>query len=546
LLATAIAVVGLMIAVSATAIQFNTPQQKTFFINKEPTIKIAEMNIAPLKGEREISIITQPIAYAVFAGFHNGVASDALGYVVLGFEDESPNVWFTASDDGGANWATEAYGWAIDPEPELPDLDSCGDGRFIGGMVPNYLASDGSELYKVEITDPMDFTPDTGGYSCPYWDWWDVGDGYVNFDAIAVAGYTAEDPVENTWAFGGHAIVGDHNGESGEDTNFFSYQSNEEGSAWIYRWTGLNGATDCAHDIDPGNLYSYAAWNFDNEGDLDIYVSVMDFGTWEPYGSSQIHTDVTDLGIEATGDDALLDISAQNDNVILVSERAGDIVAYYSLDGMSNVNEVTIETSASNPRIVHTGDLTAICSFIVGEQVYYSITEDGGETWEDLEIVDEPENEYVPEEKGASDVCGAGVSWMNEDDGYVYFGEISAGNAPTISGETSGSAGSSYEYTLSAVDPDGDDVRFIIDWGDGATDTTGYVGSGANQKASHVWAEQDTYVIKAKAQDSKGAIGPESTYTVTMPRCRSTHSLLLKIIQSYPNLFNVLRNLFGL
>ena len=536
-----------MIAASAsTAIQVRSEEEKTFLINKNPKMKIAELELAPIAGEREIQIQTKPKAYPVFAGTHPSVASDGLGYVVMGFEDESPNVWFTASDDGGQNWATEAYGWSIDPEPELPDLDSCGDGRFIGGMVPNYLATDGSELYKVEITDPMDFTPDAGGYACPFWTWNDVGDGYDNFRAVAVAGYTAADPNENTWAFGGHAIVGDHGGESGEETNLFSYQSNEEGSAWIYRWTGLNGATDCAHDIDPTNLYSYAAWNYDNEGDLDLYISVMDFGTWEPYGSSQIHTDVTDLGIEATGDDAYIDISANNDNVILVSQRAGDIIAYYSTDGMSNVNEATIETSAVNPRIVHTGDLKAICTFIIGEQVWYSTTEDGGETWSTPELLDEPENDYVPEEYKASDISGFGACWMNEDDGYSYFGAISSGDppvAPTISGPGSGSPGTTYTFTITATDPDGDDVYYYVDWGDDTN--SGWIGpfaSGTGGTATHSWSEEGDFVITAKAKDENGLIGPEATKSISMPRSRS----MLNFLENFPILYQFLKNFFGI
>jgi len=547
LVAIALAIAGLMIAVSASAaIQIQTPILKTkkqsFVVNRNPSAVIAGMEAAQIKGVIEpVEFFgSTPRATPVFPGYHPAVASDSLGYVVLGFEDDTPNVWFTASDDAGINWADDAIGWQIDPPPELPDVDSCGDGRFIGGMVPDYMASDGSELYKVECIDPMDISPT--GYSCPYWDWWDVGDGYTNFDSIAVAGYTAEDPDENLWAFGGHAITGDHGGESGDDTNFFSYQCTDAGVAWIYRWTGLNGCEDCAHDIDPGNLYSYPAWNFDNEGTMDIYVDIFDFGTWEPYGGYQIHPEIGGLTIETTGNDDYIDISALNDNIILVSQRDGDIVAYYSTNGMTTVMESAIETDAVNPRIVHTGDDEATCIFIKGASpgsVYYSTTEDGGATWSTPEEVED--SDYVPEEYKAADVCGFGAAWMNEDDGNIYFGRI--GNAPpgapTITGPIEVQKGELTDYTFVAIDPDGDDVKYLIDWGDTSTEETGYEASGVSVVVSHTWAEKGTYIITAKAQDINGLTGPEGTLTVTVPvnqpsnqqsSQQSTNPLFLKIL----------------
>jgi hypothetical protein len=406
LLATAIIVATLMIAVSAsTAIQIQPQEKQTLILNKNPDMKVAGMDIAPLTGS--IELITeseqtkQPLAVPVAIGAHPAVASDALGYVVLGFEEETPNVYFTASGDGGQSFSYDAIGWMIDPAPSLPDIDSCGDGRFIGGMVPDYLATDGSELYKVEVSDPMDFT--TPGYNCPYWTWADVGDGYTNFDAIAVAGYTAEDPDENLWAYGGHTIIGD-NPVSGDNVPFFSYQFDDTGYAWIYRWTGIDGCTATAHDIDPGNLYSYAVWNFDNEGEMDLYYSIMNFGEWVPYGSYVQHPDVSDGGIDSTGNDNYIDVSALNDNIIIVSERDGDIVAYYSLNGMGSVNEVAIASGADNPRIVHIGDETAICTFVQGGSVYYSMTDDGGATWDTPTMINEAENANVPQEFMASDV----------------------------------------------------------------------------------------------------------------------------------------------
>jgi hypothetical protein len=543
-----------MIAVSSsTAIQQQNQEQKTFYLNKNPTMHIAGMDASAIKGE--IQPVKQSIgksAYPVFPGFHNAVGSDSLGYVVMGFEDEAPNTWFTASGDNGANWIADAVGWMIDPEPELPDVDSCGDGRFIGGMVPHFQAGEGGDLYKVEIYDPMTM-PD--GYSCPYWGWYDVSDPdvhYYDFKAIAVAGYTATDPVENTWAYGGHSIVGTYRHDTEpvlmEDIPMFSYQFQEDGYAWIYRWDGAENCTSTAHDIDPGTLYSYAAWNLDNEGVMDIYVAVMDFGTWEPYSGYVIHPDVKDLGLETPGNDDYIDISALNDNVIIVSERDGDIYAYYSMDGMGSALDAFID-SGYNPRIVHIGEQIAMCSYIKNEQVYTSYTEDGGETWSIPELVDEPENDYVPEELKASDVCGSGVSWMNDDDGYAYFAQVSGGTGdppatPTITGPTETKPNKDTEYTFTTIDPDGDPVHYYVEWGDGSTiDWEGPFTSGAPFTTSHSWSEKQLYIIRCKARDSNGLESGFATLEISTPR---NYGLLFRLIEYIQHMFPNLLGKLGL
>ena len=108
-------------------------------------------------------------------------------------------------------------------------------------------------------------------------------------------------------------------------------------------------------------------------------------------------------------------------------------------------------------------------------------------------------------------------------------------NKPTITGEISGTAGIEYEYTFNAVDPDGDDVRYIVDWDDGNSDTTDFSPSGTDVIVSHTWTEQGTYTIKAKAEDTNGLIGPEATKTVTMPRNKATYdSLFLQFLERFP------------
>jgi hypothetical protein len=130
---------------------------------------------------------------------------------------------------------------------------------------------------------------------------------------------------------------------------------------------------------------------------------------------------------------------------------------------------------------------------------------------------------------------------------YIPSDQGEPPGAPTIDGPTKGDAGATLTYSFSAVDPDGDDVKFIIEWGDGNTDTTDFVASGATQTADHVWDTPADYTIKAKAEDSNGNIGPEETFTVTIPRNKVVHTNpFIQFLQNHPNMFPLLRQLLGL
>jgi len=72
----------------------------------------------------------------------------------------------------------------------------------------------------------------------------------------------------------------------------------------------------------------------------------------------------------------------------------------------------------------------------------------------------------------------------------------------TPSGNTSGFVGTSYTYSTSTTDPNGDNVQYEFNWGDGYTTTTPYKASGVTVTASHSWSSPGTYNVTVRAQDS--------------------------------------------
>ncbi len=118
---------------------------------------------------------------------------------------------------------------------------------------------------------------------------------------------------------------------------------------------------------------------------------------------------------------------------------------------------------------------------------------------------------------------------------------------PDIDGETNGKVGTEHEYTFVSTDPNGDMIKYIIDWGDNTTDTTELYDSGVTATISHTWNTKGTYIIKAKAADEHDAESDWGTLEVAMPRDKITiNSLLSRLLERFPNAFPLLRHLLGL
>ena len=119
--------------------------------------------------------------------------------------------------------------------------------------------------------------------------------------------------------------------------------------------------------------------------------------------------------------------------------------------------------------------------------------------------------------------------------------------APTINGPDKGIPGVEYCWTLQSVDPDGDDIKFIIEWGDGSSEVTACYPSGQAVEVCHIYSDQGVYTIRVKAVDClSGLESSWSTLTVTMPRNRAINNPFLNFLHNHPNLFPILQRLLGL
>ena len=86
------------------------------------------------------------------------------------------------------------------------------------------------------------------------------------------------------------------------------------------------------------------------------------------------------------------------------------------------------------------------------------------------------------------------------------------------SGPTSGSRNKQYTYSTSTTDPEGNQVYYMWNWGDGTTTVwLGPYNSGKTVSTSHKWTSRGTFLVKVEAKDSLSAVsGWSATLSVTI------------------------------
>jgi hypothetical protein len=130
---------------------------------------------------------------------------------------------------------------------------------------------------------------------------------------------------------------------------------------------------------------------------------------------------------------------------------------------------------------------------------------------------------------------------------YGTSSENQPPNPPTITGPINGKVGTAYPYKFISTDPDGDEISYYIEWGDGdITPWTEFRPSGdPGYTESHSWATKGTYIIQAKAVDINGAESDWGSLEVTIPKNRVIKNPFLNILKQHPILYRLLQRIFG-
>jgi outer membrane protein assembly factor BamB len=193
------------------------------------------------------------------------------------------------------------------------------------------------------------------------------------------------------------------------------------------------------------------------------------------------------------------------------------------------------------------GDLAASSPAIADGKMYYTTiggllyclnTTDGGFIWSSSFKGGTSSPSIANETIFVADITGAI---------FAYGAPRDPAN-PTIDGPANGKIKKMVNYTFSTTDPNGKDVYYYVNWGDGQSENwVGPYGSGDPVVIGHVWSKKGTYSIQAKAKNIHGFESGWTTLSVKMP-CSFTQLWVPfweRLLAQFPHAFPLLRHLLG-
>lgn len=85
---------------------------------------------------------------------------------------------------------------------------------------------------------------------------------------------------------------------------------------------------------------------------------------------------------------------------------------------------------------------------------------------------------------------------------------------PAITGQRYGDPQEELSFTFVSTDEEGENIKYLIDWGDGTTTETSYQPSGTQVTETHSWDSNNDYAMKARAIDIKLKEGDWEPYPI--------------------------------
>jgi len=121
-------------------------------------------------------------------------------------------------------------------------------------------------------------------------------------------------------------------------------------------------------------------------------------------------------------------------------------------------------------------------------------------------------------------------------------------NMPKIYGAIQGTQGKEYEYGFTSTDPENDNLKYDINWGDGNIETDiGPFPSGGIFPRSHSWSKTGTYLVKARVKDEFDYYSDWSEHAISVPRNKAVNFNPLELLfERFPFVFLKFKCLLGL
>jgi hypothetical protein len=544
--ATVAIAVALALLAPLSAANANDTTQNTVVRNEIKEYKI----IKPAESTRADNIL---ISNTAGDDIIPGITKDAAGNTVVTWTNEQDlTTWnmgiaYSSTPTVQASW----LGYLISLTGTTMVYSS--DTAYVTGPTGEYQGLYGVNMYwdtlQVGFYQIQDITTDPSTWSFGYWN--SVADN-PTYATVEDQGYYTE-PYYNYygpvnmyiyhWNSLGYDIdncpmylLNDFTNSS--SVTFFDAQS--------HLWTAP--AKDPAMAMLPG--WFHAAWEYNNAtaGKDQIVWKKMD---------AKVEADIEFTPYQAyVADGTNPEIAAfqagSSYNVAIVYVNGGDVKCVYSSDDGTTWSSPVTVAAGSYPALCAIGT-KLYCAYIDGGNLFLKTSDNGGATWSASEQINNNPG-TVSAEENSVDIHSAGIVWVDtrDADKEIYYAALAGANnpptAPSIDGAVKIKPNVDTEYTVVSTDPDGDDIAYYIDWGDGTnTGWTTTSPSGVEVTQTHKWSKKGTYIIKAKAKDVIGAESDFAQLSITVPRANSVAvSFFMHLLKQYPKAFPILRQLFGL
>lgn len=189
---------------------------------------------------------------------------------------------------------------------------------------------------------------------------------------------------------------------------------------------------------------------------------------------------------------------------------------------------------------------------VIPNETYYIVCKCNSDQGYQLGIDNKDRDEYEGE-LYTSFEGGPWENMPNRDMIFIVYGEginnVLPDKPEKPSGPTNGEPGITYTFSTSTTDPDGNQLYYKWDWGDGNfSEWFGPFDSGETTYASYSWLQKDNYEIKVKARDIHGVpSGWSDSITLKMLKNKAFNINLFELLfERFPNLFLILKNLLRL
>ena len=85
---------------------------------------------------------------------------------------------------------------------------------------------------------------------------------------------------------------------------------------------------------------------------------------------------------------------------------------------------------------------------------------------------------------------------------------------PIITGKITGSTNTQYTYTVVSTDPDNDTIQYTFDWGESATQSSGFLPNGTSYTVNHSWTTPGQYTLTVTVTDNQTEASSSMTINI--------------------------------